>query len=76
MGRNGDQSMNEPSNESLLQALHDAAAELSFYNAGEGEVYFREQGARSVARNRWNALVEEAIQRGIYNKKDFAGYLV
>lgn len=69
-------SMNEASNESLLQALHDAAADLSYYNAAEGSAYRHESTARGVAQKRWNALVNEAITRGIYNKDDFRGYLV
>ena len=68
--------MNNASNESLLQALHDAASDLSYYNAAEGDTYRYESGARSAAQKRWNALVNEAIQRGIYNKQDFANYLV
>ena len=64
------------SNESLIQALHDAAADLSYYNAAEGDTYRWETGARSKARARWSELVEEAKVRGIYNPKDFSGYLV
>lgn len=75
-GRVMSTNMNDASNESLIQALHDAAADLSYYNAAEGQVYFMEAGARGVARNRWNSLVNEAIARGIYNKEDFSGYLV
>ena len=68
--------VNEPSNESLIQELHDAANDLSYYNAAEGDTYRYEATARSQAQKRWNALVNEAIQRGIYNKDDFRGYLV
>lgn len=68
--------MNTPSNESLLQELHDAAAELSYFNAAEGDNWYREQGARSKAQARYTTLVNVAAERGIYNKDDFKGYLV
>ena len=68
--------METPSNESLLQELHDAAAEVSYYNAGEGDCWYREQGARSKATARWRSLVEAAQERGIFRPEDFKGYLV
>ena len=68
--------MNEPSNESLIQALHEAASTLSYYNAAEGDVYRREAGSRAKARARYLDLVEAAIERGVYNKEDFKGYLI
>ncbi len=68
--------VNMASNESLLQELHDAASDLSYYNAAEGDTYRWEAPARAKARARWNSLVNEATERGIYNPDDFRGYLV
>jgi hypothetical protein len=61
----------------LLNALHEAASNLSYFNAAEGDVWRAETGARAAAQKEWNILVNEAIHRNIYNKEDFAGrYLV
>jgi hypothetical protein len=61
---------------SLLNALHEAASNVSYFNAGEGDCYRMEAGARAAAKSQWNALVEEAINRGIYDPADFKDYLL
>jgi hypothetical protein len=61
---------------SLLNALHEAASNVSYFNAAEGPSYYAEAGARAAARSQWEALVEEAISRGIYDPEDFKDYLL
>ena len=61
---------------SLLNALHEAASNVSYFNAGEGDCYRAEAGARAAAQRQWDALVEEAIKRGIYAPEDFREYLL
>lgn len=60
----------------ILNSLHEAAGNLSYFNAAEGDVYRMEAGARAAAQKAWNVLVDEALRRGIYDKDAFAEYLV
>jgi vacuolar-type H+-ATPase catalytic subunit A/Vma1 len=68
--------MSELTNTELLNRMHEAAADLSYYNAAEGSDYYREKGARAIAQKHWNTLVEEAVKRGLYEKGDWLEYLV
>ncbi len=65
------------SNESLLNALHEAASRLSYYNAcDDGTQRMREEKDRMLAWDHWKALRDEAIARGVYKSEDFRNYLV
>lgn len=64
------------SNSGLLNALHEAAQDVSFFNAGEGPSYYAETNGRHAAISRWEALLEEAKFRGLYNPSDFKDYLL
>ena len=60
----------------LLAAMKDAATDLSYYNAAEGDCYSAERNGRAVAQGKWDALVKEAKALGIWNSDDWRGYLV
>lgn len=66
----------EIDNSALLGALHEAAGKLSYFNAGEGDCYARERGSRAAAFDNFRTLRELAIERGIYDPKDFGNYLI
>ena len=69
--------MSELTNTELLNLLHEAASNLSYFNAAEGDVWRAESGSRAAAQKHWNYLVNQAIERGIYNPEEFKkGYLV
>lgn len=65
--------MKTPSNESLITALHEAARDVGFFSAAEGD-WTRESTARQNATARWGALKREAQLRGIYNEEEFRRY--
>lgn len=62
-------------NAGLLNALHEAASAVSYYNACEAG-WGNEAKSRAIADARWSELKAEAIRRGCYNKHDFKFYLV
>jgi hypothetical protein len=62
------------SNESLLQALHEAAKLAGYYTAAEGRNYTDEEPLRARAWARWYTLVEIARQRGVYLEEDYKRY--
>ena len=62
------------SNESLLQALHEAAQQCGYYTAAEGRDYYNEEEQRSRAWARWHTLVEIGRQRGVYREEDYKRY--
>ena len=64
------------SNTGLLNSLHEAAKDVSYFNAGEGPSWYAETTGRHAALSRWQALLEEAQFRGIYNPDDFKEYLL
>jgi len=68
--------MSTLTNTELLNALHESASNLSYFNAGEGEAWRAETGARAAASSEFESLKGEAIQRGIYTPEDFKRYLV
>ena len=63
-------------NSELLNALHETALRVSYFNAGEGACYRAETNARHAAKSEWDNLVIEAKNRGIYNADDFKNYLL
>jgi len=60
----------------LLDRLHRAASDLSFYNAGEGACYQREQGARLNARDEYDRAYAEVEAAGLIGEFDRNQYLV
>ena len=64
------------SNESLLNAMREAAISVSYFKAAEESQFGSEPKCREIALSRWNALKAEAIRRGIYNKRDWKFHLV
>jgi hypothetical protein len=59
----------EPSNESLLNALHEAAARLSYFKNEEA-------GVKAAALAEWESLKSEAKKRGIYSPEHWKKYAV
>ena len=62
-------------NESLLNALHESAVEVSYFRAAEDD-WGRETQERERAEKRWDALKEEAKVRGIWEPKLYTRFMV
>lgn len=57
----------------LLEELHKAAADVSYYEAAEGE-YHREKEQREAAKTKFWNLHAETVKRGL--EVDLRGYLL
>ena len=60
----------------LLNALHESASNLSYFNAAEGDSWIAETGARAAAQKEFDELKGDALQRGIFSPEDFTRYLL
>lgn len=58
----------------LIDAIHKAARDISYYNAAEGDNYFQEQPLRSRAQAALRSLKDEAEKRGL--TVELNGYLL
>ena len=66
----------EMTDEELAEATRKAAADLSFYNAAEGECWRSERDARSRAYENFQSLRKQCEKYGINWNPDNIGYLV
>lgn len=60
----------------LIAELCEAAGRLSYYNAGEGDCYRNESGARMSARDQYNAAYAAAEAAGVIGQFNKSHYLV
>lgn len=58
----------------LIAFTHKAASDLSYYNAGEGETYFKEAPLADEARGRYRRGRDAMAERGL--EWENKGYLI
>lgn len=71
-----DAGLHEMTDEELAEATRKAAADLSYYNAAEGECWRSERAARSNAHQRFQELKKRCEKYKINWNPDNIGYLV
>lgn len=66
------------SDEQLIERLKSLAANVSYYNAAEGDCYRQEAGARGEAKRKFGECKDECRGRGIDPSEQLAGggYLI
>lgn len=64
------------SNDVLIADLKEAASELSYFNAAEGDSWRKERESRQLALARFNEIKDHCIIAGIDVKPILQGYLV
>lgn len=62
--------------EILVASLKRAAADLSYYNAAEGQAWYKEEAARAHARRRFSQAVAACKEAGIDTAPHLVGYMV
>jgi hypothetical protein len=60
----------------LVEDLHEIALRLSEFNMRDDELSLAEQKEREHLWNEWKLLRDEAKELGVYESKDFVGYLL
>lgn len=57
--------MNTLTNEQLIEAYKDKAADMSYWNAAEGPSWYQEAAARQSCQMEFSKIRQEIIERGI-----------